>query len=82
MSKFKSLIETAKAEIPPPPLAEPPPNLVIEPKPEQEKTVSLGIKTSAHNRHYWKTKAAEKGLTLTSIIVAALIKELGDPGDA
>ncbi len=46
---------------------------------ENEKLVNLGVKIPAAHRNYWNSKAAAAGLSMKSIITAALTEKLGKP---
>jgi hypothetical protein len=46
---------------------------------ENEKLVNLGVKIPAAHRNYWNSKAAAAGLSMKSIITAALTERLGKP---
>jgi hypothetical protein len=44
-----------------------------------ETLVNLGVKIPASHRNFWNGKAAAAGLSMKSIIVAALTEKLGKP---
>jgi hypothetical protein len=46
---------------------------------ETETLVNLGVKIPAAHRNFWNSKAALQGLSMKSIIVAALEEKLGKP---
>ncbi len=46
---------------------------------ENEPLVNLGVKIPAAHRNFWNSKAALQGLSMKSIIVAALTEKLGKP---
>ncbi len=46
---------------------------------ENEKLVNLGVKIPAAHRNFWNSKAAAAGLSMKSIITAALTEKLGKP---
>ncbi len=46
---------------------------------ENEKLVNLGVKIPATHRNFWNSKAAAAGLSMKSIITAALTEKLGKP---
>ncbi len=48
-------------------------------KVETEKLVNLGVKIPASHRNYWNGKAAADGVSMKSIIVAALEQKFGKP---
>jgi hypothetical protein len=46
---------------------------------ETETLVNLGVKIPAAHRNYWNSKAALQGLSMKSVIIAALEEKLGKP---
>jgi hypothetical protein len=46
---------------------------------ETETLVNLGVKIPAAHRNYWNSKAAAAGLSMKSILIAALEEKLGKP---
>ncbi|BBD63630.1 hypothetical protein NIES2109_65050 (plasmid) [Nostoc sp. HK-01] len=46
---------------------------------EQEQMVNLCVKVPISQRRYWMSKAKEQGITVTSVIVEALIQKFGEP---
>jgi hypothetical protein len=44
-----------------------------------EQLVNLGVKIPAAHRNYWNSKAALQGLSMKSVIIAALEEKLGKP---
>jgi hypothetical protein len=46
---------------------------------ETEPLVNLGVKIPAAHRNYWNSKAALQGLSMKSVIIAALEEKLGKP---
>ncbi len=44
-----------------------------------ETLVNLGVKIPAAHRNFWNSKAALQGLSMKSVIVAALEERLGKP---
>lgn len=50
-----------------------------EAEPELEQMVNLCVKVPISQRRYWMSKAKEQGITVTSVIVEALIQKFGEP---
>ncbi|MCC5634115.1 hypothetical protein LC613_42710 [Nostoc sphaeroides CHAB 2801] len=48
-------------------------------EPELEQMVNLCVKVPISQRRYWMSKAKEQGITVTSVIVEALIQKFGEP---
>ncbi|MBN3946406.1 MAG: hypothetical protein HWQ38_07905 [Nostoc sp. NMS7] len=48
-------------------------------EPELEQMVNLCVKVPISQRRYWMSKAKEKGITVTSVIVEALTQKFGEP---
>ncbi|MBD2255725.1 hypothetical protein [Nostoc parmelioides] len=46
---------------------------------EIEQMVNLCVKVPISQRRYWMSKAKEQGITVTSVIVEALIQKFGEP---
>jgi hypothetical protein len=46
---------------------------------ENETLVNLGVKIPASHRNFWNGKAAAAGVSMKSIIIAALTEKLGKP---
>ena len=52
----------------------------VTPAPEQEPSVSLTIKVPRSYRQHWQIEAKKRDTSVTSLIVEALMEELGLPG--
>lgn len=42
--------------------------------------VNLGVKVSKARRRHWAAESKRTGVSMTSVIIDALIKEFGEPG--
>ncbi len=48
-------------------------------KTEPEKQVNLGIKINESRRRHWVGQAKLQGITISEVIVEALVKKFGEP---
>jgi hypothetical protein len=48
-------------------------------KAEPEKQVNLGIKINESRRRHWVGQAKLQGITISEVIVEALVKKFGEP---
>ncbi len=82
MSKYGDLIKKAREPEPDNQITINPENQIsglVEPEPLTEQFVNLCIKIPIVSRRYWMSKAKEQGVTMTSVIVEALIQKFGEP---
>ncbi len=74
MSKYGDLIKKARESEP-----ENQKTGLPEPQEDKEQFVNLCIKVPISQRRYWMSKAKEQGITVTSVIIEALIQKFGEP---
>ncbi len=82
MSKYGDLIKKARETEPENQIAintEDQTSCLPSQEPELEQMVNLCVKVPISQRRYWMSKAKEQGITVTSVIVEALIQKFGEP---
>ncbi|MBD2303249.1 hypothetical protein [Nostoc sp. FACHB-190] len=78
MSKYGDLIKKARETEPENQKTSQPDNQRSD-LTEIEQMVNLCVKVPISQRRYWMSKAKEQGITVTSVIVEALIQKFGEP---